>query len=149
MTHQQAEKLASELLALFAVLQCVATLAVDLNRTHATNPEWPAHARFHLVWQNVSVAVLTAITEYVLWNQNIAERTRFHLAIWMTAAPLFGFLAALFSRSFYGGSTFDQSGILPLTMRIRGARKEIDLNTVAVLSGFAVLVFVRWLHDLR
>ena len=48
MTHQTVARV---LLAALCGLQGLATPAIDLNRTHATNFLWPGHARFHIVWQ--------------------------------------------------------------------------------------------------
>jgi hypothetical protein len=39
----------------------VATLAIDFNKTRATNPVWTGHARFQVVWQSVSVALLSVL----------------------------------------------------------------------------------------
>jgi len=38
------------LLTLATAMYLFAPPIVDLSRTHATNPLWVSHARFHVVW---------------------------------------------------------------------------------------------------
>ena len=46
--------LARVLLTLATIGYGVITVKADFNRTHATNPLWTPHARFHVVWQITS-----------------------------------------------------------------------------------------------
>jgi hypothetical protein len=43
--------LARILLTLVTLGYGLATVFADFNKTHATNPQWTPHARFHVVWQ--------------------------------------------------------------------------------------------------
>jgi hypothetical protein len=45
----------------------LATLAIDLPRTHATNPCWSGHARFYVVWQSMNMALLSALEIGLIW----------------------------------------------------------------------------------
>ena len=38
------------LLALVTLGYGFVTILADFNKTHATNPKWTPHARFHVVW---------------------------------------------------------------------------------------------------
>ena len=60
---------ASRLLITIATL-CygIIPLLVDLTETHTFHPDWPPHARFHMVWllgTNTSLAVLSLI---LMWG---------------------------------------------------------------------------------
>lgn len=134
------------LLTTLAVSQGTATLTIDLNRTHATNPIWPGHARFHLVWQNASCALLAALAIWLVWSRGSGGDLLFNLSAILTAIPMFGFLAALMSRSLYRGTLSDPNGIPPARIRIFGRSRSLDLNLMAVAAGVLVLAVVVALH---
>ena len=148
MMRLSAVGLSTFLLGTLAGVQGAATLAIDLTRTHATNPDWPGHARFHVVWQSVNVALLSVLTEYILFSHLFPEKIRFYLALLLTTIPMFGFLAALFSRSAYGGTLRDRNGMPPLVVSYRGSLREIDLNLVTVIVGLIVSAVLFVVHDL-
>jgi hypothetical protein len=124
------------MLSALAGAQGVAPLAIDLNRTHATHPLWPGHARFHVVWQSFA-AFFVAIPEVaLLWWPGAGLRFRFGVSAILIASSLLGFMAAAAGRRLYGGSFHDPAGIPPL--RIRSL--EADGNALAVTAGSLVLV---------
>ena len=45
----------------------VATVIADFNATHATNPEWTPHARFHVVWQITSYVGFGLFALVLIW----------------------------------------------------------------------------------
>jgi hypothetical protein len=128
------------LLSLLALSQGAVMLAVELNRTHATHPAWPGHARFHLVWQNVTTACFSLFTVALLWWPGPYGRQRFYCAAAITAIPLAGFLLAHSIKALYGGTLSDPDGVPPLRLNLGGRHREIDGNTLAVLLGTFVLL---------
>ncbi len=143
MTHQQ---LACDLLGLFCAAQGGATLALDLNPTHAANPMWLHHARFHVVWQASSTAALAVLELILLFALGPVTSARFYLVLALAALPVFGFFAALISRRIYGGTLSDPNGIKPLIID-RGARDyRIDLNLVAEIGAIFTLLIVVLLY---
>lgn len=127
------------MLSVLAGLQGVAPVAIDLNRTHATNPLWPGHARFHVVWQSFT-SLFFAIPEVALvWWPGAGLRWRFYLAAVLTAASLLGFTVAFVTRGAYSGTLRDPHGISPLRVRAGARTMEIDGNAAAVALGWIVL----------
>jgi len=120
--------------------QGITPLFIDLNRTHATNPLWPGHARFHVVWQTFALTLGGAVEVTLIWWPSPSSRLLFHLATLLTALPMFAFLIAVFTRSLYGGTLHDPNGMQPVRIRIGGRVREIDMNIVLILVGGAVLL---------
>jgi hypothetical protein len=142
----QAAFLARVMVTALAAGQGLAPLFIDLNRTHATNPRWPGHARFHVVWQTFTTTFGSAATVALIWWAGPGASRRFYFAAILTAIPLAGFLVALCTRRLYGGALHDSNGILPIHIRAKGKVFEVDLNAVIVaiawvLLGVAVALF--------
>ena len=66
------------LLSLVTIGYGALTVKADFNETHATNPLWTGHARFHVVWQITSyvgfglIALgLIGCPDHMLWSVSI------------------------------------------------------------------------------
>lgn len=134
--------LARVLLAVFCFLQSAATIALDLNRTHAAHPQWLGHARFHVVWQTAGVVLLCLFAIAVIWAPGPLEPERFYAAALLACLPMLAFFAALATRGLYGGTLSDPGGIPPLLLRIGRRTRHIDLNLVAECAGLVTILFL-------
>ena len=119
--------------------QGVTPLFVDLNRTHATNPLWTGHARFHVVDQTVVMVLLAAVEVTLLWWIAPGSGLAFYLATLLTATPISGFLLATFTRGYYGGTLRDPNGMPALHLQLAGRSREIDVNVVLVSVAAVML----------
>src|SRR5882762_5979259 len=104
----------------------------DFNRTHATNPLWTPHARFHVVWQVSSYCGVGLIALWLIWSAGPAGKL--WLAVALAVVMYAGFFATVFSMPRFGGSVADANGIPPLaTLQIGGKPLALDAN-VTVFS---------------
>lgn len=131
--------LARLMLSVLAGGQGLAPLVIDLNRTHATHPLWPGHARFHVVWQTLTSSLLSAVEIALIWWPFPHPRLRASLAAALIASPLLAFSAAAALRRLYGGTLHDPRGIPPLRLRMGRHALELDGNALAVAAGWLVL----------
>lgn len=119
--------------------QGILPLFIDLNRTHATNPLWPGHARFHLVQQVFTLLPGAAIEVALLWWPGPTMRCRFYLAALLTATSLAGFLVAAVTRSWYGGRLHDSNGIQPARVHLGARELVFDMNAPIVVAASLLL----------
>lgn len=130
------------LLSLLCGVQGVATIVIDLNRTHATNPNWVRHARFHVVWQTLTMALLAVVEVGLIWGSIVSEERGFYLALVLAALSPVAFLLAWVGRRMFDGGLSDPNGILPLRLNLFGRERALDMNMVAVVAAMLLLVVV-------
>ena len=65
-------------------LRSIALLAIDFNRTHATNSARPGHAQFHVGWQSVTIALLAGVELILIWSHSLSEIDVF---TWLVFSP--------------------------------------------------------------
>jgi hypothetical protein len=113
--------------------------AADLNRTHATNPRWVAHARFHVVWQVVTHIGVGVLALVLTWVPLGPIGIRVWVAFGISVIVLSGFFLAWATMRLYGGELADPNGYRPIVARVRRRRITLDLNVILFAVGSSVL----------
>ncbi|MCE9648457.1 MAG: hypothetical protein K8R18_02430 [Parvibaculum sp.] len=126
------------LFTLVAVAISVGPIFADFNKTHATNPLWTPHARFHVVWQVLSQTGVSAIILYLLWTDVADYATHIAVAALLNYVWGASFYTTLASMKLYGGALKDVNGIKPFRFNIFGRIHLVDTN----LFGGTVLMIV-------
>ncbi|MFQ6548085.1 hypothetical protein AADZ90_009005 [Aestuariibius sp. 2305UL40-4] len=117
------------------ILLTVATLGYsaiptffDWNASHATNPSWTGHARYHVVWQVSSYDFTALLSLILIWTAGPDAA-----ALWVPAllalAIYGGFWIAWATRPIYGGVLQDKvNGVPDIHYRIFGRAFAVDAN---------------------
>ena len=109
---------------------------VDFGSTHATNPLWTGHARFHVVWQVLTMVCIALISLYLLWLEPKNRQFATKMAGLLGLSVLGVFEINVLVRSLYNGTLADPNGVPPI-MGI------IDANLFVFTIALVVLI-VGW-----
>jgi len=132
--------LARILLTLATLGYSAITILADFNRTHASNPTWTGHARFHVVWQISSYSGFGLLALALIWVPGPYPVERLYLACSFAAIVYAAFFVALFTMPIYGGRTYDDNGYLPFPAPLGVSKKLWDVNITAFTVTSIVLV---------
>jgi hypothetical protein len=132
--------LARILLSIATIGYGLVTIKADFNATHATNPLWTPHARFHVVWQVLSYSGVGLIALGLIWIGGPLEIERLYLAGGLGVAMYGAFFAALLSRPIYGGVLYDENGYLPFRPPFGPPAWRWDANVTVFTAMSAILL---------
>lgn len=117
-----------------------ATVIADFNKTHATNPAWTGHARFHVVWQICSYVGFGILALALIWIPGPLATERLVLVAVMGAIVYAGFFIAAFAMPLYGGRAYDDNGYLPFPAPVPLIAKAWDVNMTAFCIQLLLLI---------
>ncbi|MEQ8861702.1 MAG: hypothetical protein RIC56_23925 [Pseudomonadales bacterium] len=119
-----------------ALASAIGPMIADFNRTHATNPLWTPHARFHVVWQVLTQAGVATVTLYLIWGPGSHDASLVLVAAILNYVWGGTFFATLASMPLYEGALKDVNGIKPFRFNILGRVWLVDTN----LFGCTILM---------
>ncbi len=140
------ELTAKTLISLVALMTAFGPMKADFNRTHATNPLWTPHARFHVVWQVLCQAGVAMFIVYILWGTDFPGHVI--LAAMMNFNWIVTFFLTLANMKRFEGSLKDVNGIPPFRFNIGGTVRLVDTNLfgatiLATLNMIAVILVLQ------
>ncbi len=119
-----------------AILQYgVIPIVADFNSSHATNPRWPAHARFHVVAQVLTTSSVAVVALWLLWSPQIERSLGICLAATLSGCVLGGFHIGALCRHWYGGALSDADGGIPKARGVYLNVVNFGLATVLLVAG--------------
>jgi hypothetical protein len=114
------------------------TVIADFNKTHATNPQWTPHARFHVVWQICSYVGFGLLALALIWWPGPLAIERLYLAALMSALVYAAFFVAVVTMPVYGGGAYDGNGYQPFVAPVPIFTGRWDVN----ITAFSVHVVI-------
>lgn len=100
-------KLAQILLTIAAIQFGIIPPIVDFTETHVFHPDWPPHARFHLVWLLFTGTCIALLIITVVWKKFEQKHTVLKLVSLLGCIVLAGFFISALFKDSYGGSLTD------------------------------------------
>jgi hypothetical protein len=115
----------------------VIPLLVDISETHAFHPDWPPHARFHMVWLLGTNSTLAVLALYLMWISKIEGAVRARIAGLIGLCVYGGFIISTVTRKLYGGALVDSVGGVPPVM-------GMDANLLVFLPMLGLVLLGLW-----
>lgn len=122
---------------LSAVTYGVAPALIDtLDPHHLTSPDWPPHARLHILWQISTAFFLGLLSIRFFWKATLRSPGPLRSGVLVGATQLAGFFTAA-SLGGLAGAAFDADGRVLLGF-LPPAVLHFSTSTALLLAGFAL-----------
>jgi MFS family permease len=119
------------LLTVGTVMYSFVPLVVDLTETHVFHPDWPGHARFHMVWLLGMLLGVGLAALYFVWRRSEDETTSIRLGGVLGLISLGAFFVSAATAGLYGGTLSDAGGVPDLD--------GLNVNVLAFSVALALL----------
>ncbi|MEH6347871.1 MAG: hypothetical protein V7785_22435 [Bermanella sp.] len=93
------------LMTLGILIYAVLIPILEISPTHVFNPDWPAHALLHEVWQLMSNSMIGMYCLWLIWKEG-----KIFAPSLISLLVMGGFLMAFALRNLYGGSMVHSDG---------------------------------------
>jgi len=104
MSHRDRNIRAVQILLTLTALECFGPIIRDFNVSHAWNPDWAPHARYHLVWQLGTMGLSGIANLYLIWFRKPWDVRNLWLSAAWQGTILAGFWIAYLLTPVYEGS---------------------------------------------
>jgi hypothetical protein len=84
----------------------VGPIAADFNPTHLFNPDWPPHARFHMMTVFTSAVAIALFGLYLCWGPAKSRLANLRAGAVLGTLYTVSLLVATFTMPMYGGSLY-------------------------------------------
>ncbi|MCB1334837.1 MAG: hypothetical protein KDK26_14605 [Roseivivax sp.] len=117
----------------------------DFNDTHATNPSWTGHARWHVVWQVSTFDYIAIMALVLIWTAG-ADAGALWVPALLAVFAYGGFWTAFVTRGIYGGVLKDAvNGVPEFHYNLFGRKFAIDANVSLFTPISLVTLIALWL----
>ena len=120
------------IISVMAAAIAIGPMFADFNKTHATNPLWPPHARFHVVWQVLMQMGVSLVVLALIWRDSADYVFHLYMGAALIYVWLFTFFATLASMKLFEGALRDVNGIEPFRFKFGANVLEVDTNLFGV-----------------
>lgn len=91
------------LISIGIIIYGIIPLKPDLGSTHALNPQWPAHARFHVVSQVMTNFFIAILSMVLVWSSSTGNIVYLNLSVILSFFVIGGFFLSLVFWRIYKG----------------------------------------------